>query len=72
VVLYPHQALTQPQAAAFCKVQLGPGASLVSAHPVVMAAAQGLVQSANVSGRVGDCLNVRSAHYHAAHLLDWV
>jgi hypothetical protein len=49
VVLYPQQALTQPQAAAFCKAQLGQGASLVSGHPLVLAAAQGLVQRANVS-----------------------
>ncbi len=49
-MLFTHQALSQPQAAAFCKAQLGDGASLVDGNPLVLAAAQGLVQSANVSG----------------------
>jgi hypothetical protein len=60
LALYPYQALTQPQAAAFCKAQMGPGAALVNGDPVVMAAAQGLVKSANVS-----CQD-RAAHQPAA------
>jgi hypothetical protein len=55
VVLFPHQALTQPQAAAFCQAQLGPGAALVNGNRAVLAAAQGLVQSANVSVNCYSC-----------------
>ncbi len=53
MALFPHQALTQPQAAAFCRAALGPMSSLVSGHPVVLAAAQDLVKRANVSQQEG-------------------
>ena len=48
MVLYPEQYLTQPEALAFCRAQHGAAASLPSSAPAVMAAAQALVQEAQV------------------------
>jgi hypothetical protein len=48
VALYPGQALNYADAGAFCKQALGPSAGLAPGSPAVLAAAQGLVQQAQV------------------------
>jgi hypothetical protein len=53
LVIYTQQALSQPEALQFCKARHGPTAGLVGGTPAVMAAAQGLVQQAQVGGRSG-------------------
>jgi hypothetical protein len=48
VVLFLRDAMPQPEAADYCRAQLGPSATLVDRDAAIMAAAQGLVHRANV------------------------
>ena len=49
VALHKDVALTHDEAVAFCKAEYGAGATLPSAAPDIMAAAQSLVQQGQVS-----------------------
>ena len=48
-MLHKDVALTHDDAVAFCKAEYGPSASLPSAAPAILAAAQSLVQQGQVS-----------------------
>ena len=54
-MLHADQALSQEQAVAFCKAQHGAVAGLPSAVAAVMAAAQQMVQEAQVGRLCGLC-----------------
>lgn len=50
-MLYPDQALSQPDALAFCKAKHDAAATLPPAEATIMAAARNLVLQAQVRGR---------------------